>query len=186
VAQHQRFPLLDLARFFAALSVMAFHYGFHGGVTHLYLDAYLPAVGRYAKYGYLGLDAFFVLSGLVIAWSARGASAQTFAWRRWLRIYPTFVFAVGVTSLIVWLAADPRFTVSWPRMMAHLIVDARRLGFRFIDGAYWSIVAELFFYAMVTVGLAIPALRRHATLCLWAWCRPTSCSAGTAGSSSPG
>jgi len=167
--QRMRVPLLDLARLIAAAGVMIFHFGFHGGVTHRYLDAYQPSLGAWSRYGYLGVDVFFVISGFVIAWSARGASAASFAWRRWLRVYPTFLFCVAVTSTVIVLARDPHFQITWRQLLAHVIVDPRRFRLEFIDGAYWTIVCELQFYAFVALGLAVPQLRKHATHCILAW-----------------
>lgn len=167
--ERQRVPALDAARFLAALAVLLYHYGYHGGVTGKYLDTYVPALGRATLYGYLGVNAFFVISGFVIAWTARGATAARFVRGRWLRVYPTFVFAACATALVILVAGNPRFRVTLPQWLAHAFVDARRLGQPYLDGVYWSIVCELQFYAMVAIGLALPALRRHAAACLWLW-----------------
>jgi peptidoglycan/LPS O-acetylase OafA/YrhL len=153
----------------AAMAVLVFHFGFQGGVHHVDLDAYDPAIGGAAKYGYLGVDIFFMISGLVIAWSASGSTAWAFAWKRFLRIYPTFVLAAAIAALVIHFSNDPRLTVTLPQFIAHLAVDARRFGQRFLDGSYWTIVFELFFYGMVAVGLAVPALRRRSYVLLWLW-----------------
>jgi peptidoglycan/LPS O-acetylase OafA/YrhL len=164
-----RVPALDLARLLAATAVVIFHFGFHGGVTHRYLDAYSPALGVWTRYGYLGVDVFFVISGFVIAWSAQGARALDFAWRRWLRVYPTFIFCVLLSSLVIVLARDPHFEVTLRQLLAHVIIDPRRFRIPFIDGVYWTIVCEVQFYVFVAIGLSIPWLRKHKTACILAW-----------------
>ena len=164
-----RVPTLDLARLIAAACVVIFHFGFHGGVIHQYLDTYRPSLGAWTRYGYLGVNVFFVISGFVIAWSAEGAKPFDFAWRRWLRVYPTFIFCVCLTTCVVIAARDPHFYVTLPQFLAHAIVDPRRFGLVFIDGVYWTIVSECQFYAFVALGLSIPWLRSRKTACIWAW-----------------
>lgn len=169
MVKSDRIPLLDLVRLFAATAVVMFHLGFQGGIRGERIDVYFPTIGAFAKYGYLGVDVFFIVSGLVIAWSAEGANTLDFARRRFLRVYPTFVFCVTLTALVMALAADPRFVVSWEQYLAHYAVDARRLGQPLLDDAYWTIVFEILFYCYVAIGLSIPVLRRNSDLVLWAW-----------------
>lgn len=168
-ARAHRVPVLDLARFLAAVAVVAYHYGFQGGVAGEFMDTYVPGLGAVTQYGYLGVDVFFVISGFVIAWSAEGQRAGRFAWSRWLRVYPTFVFCVLLTSAVVTLAGDARLAVTGRQVLVNLLIDARHLGQPFVDGVYWTIVYEVQFYAMVAIGLAVPWLRRHATACLTLW-----------------
>jgi peptidoglycan/LPS O-acetylase OafA/YrhL len=162
-------PTLDLARLIAAACVVLFHFGFHGGVVGTHLDVYEPSLAAWARYGYLGVNVFFVISGFVIAWSAEGVSAADFAWRRWLRVYPTFIFCVAVTSSVILLARDPHFGITLPQLLAHVMVDPRRFRLPFVDGAYWTIVCELQFYGFVALGLSVPWLRRRATACIAGW-----------------
>ena len=164
-----RVPMLDVARFVAAVTVLLYHFAFHGGVTGKYLDMYSPRLGAWTQYGYLGVNVFFVISGFVIAWTAEGSTVARFAWSRWLRVYPTFVVCVLLSASAVALAQDPHFHVRWAQLLAHLVVDARRVGYDFIDGVYWTIVCELLFYAWVAVGLSVPWLRRRANACLALW-----------------
>ena len=87
-----RIETLDLLRAVAVLAVVLFHYAFRGaaadGFTHIsWADA-----APFAKYGYLGVQLFFVISGFVIAYSADGRTATAFAIARVSRIYPGFVF----------------------------------------------------------------------------------------------
>jgi len=167
-ATRLRVPTLDVARLLAAACVVLFHFGFHGG-THHNLDFYQPSLAAWTRYGYLGVNVFFVISGFVIAWSAEGAKALDFAWRRWLRVYPTFIFCVCLTSLVVVVARDPHFSVTARQLLAHLIVDPRRFRIPFIDDVYWTIVSECQFYAFVALGLSVPWLRKRQTACIWAW-----------------
>jgi peptidoglycan/LPS O-acetylase OafA/YrhL len=63
---------LDVLRLFAALFVVCFHYAFRGhaadGLSPISYPPLLPA----AKYGYLGVQLFFMISGFVILMSVHG------------------------------------------------------------------------------------------------------------------
>jgi peptidoglycan/LPS O-acetylase OafA/YrhL len=65
-----RVPALDLLRLVAVLGVVLFHYGFRGptGLEQTYVA--LPELAAFARYGFLGMPVFFVISGFVIAYSA--------------------------------------------------------------------------------------------------------------------
>jgi peptidoglycan/LPS O-acetylase OafA/YrhL len=72
-SQH-RFYELDLLRFFAALAVVLFHHGFRGYAADHMTDMPYLSLAPAAKYGYLGVDLFFLISGFVILMTASGGS----------------------------------------------------------------------------------------------------------------
>jgi peptidoglycan/LPS O-acetylase OafA/YrhL len=79
----QRLIWLDALRGLSALAVVLFH----------------ASVGQWASHGYLAVDAFFVLSGVVIARAyeerlKRGATAGWFLRQRLARLYPLYVFGL--------------------------------------------------------------------------------------------
>lgn len=68
MSQSLRMELLDYGRFFAAISVVAYHYSFNGikGGKITSIDVVSPIAESVFKYGYLGVDFFFIISGYVI------------------------------------------------------------------------------------------------------------------------
>ena len=68
----KRFYELDLLRFVAAFSVVLYHYSFRGyaadGLSALPYLALAPVT----KYGFMGVDLFFLISGFVIMMTASG------------------------------------------------------------------------------------------------------------------
>ena len=60
----ERYYELDFLRFIAAFSVLLFHYVFR--IWNLDGSGALeyPLLSTFSKYGYLGVDAFFMISGL--------------------------------------------------------------------------------------------------------------------------
>ncbi len=60
-----RFYEIDLLRFLAALSVVLYHYTYRGYMADHYSPVPFVGIGRFTKYGYLGVELFFLISGYV-------------------------------------------------------------------------------------------------------------------------
>ena len=156
-----RVEVLDLLRLFAVLVVVLFHYGFRGAAADGFTAASLPDLAPIAKYGYLGVQLFFIISGFVIAYSAEGRTATGFAIARIARIYPGFLFCMTATCLITLAIGAPRFETTALQWFANLFIVAPGLKQPFMDGAYWSIVYEITFYAWVFVLMSAGVFRRQ-------------------------
>jgi exopolysaccharide production protein ExoZ len=122
---------LQALRFWAALGVVIFHS--YGSIVHL--SQRLGMLGEAgAVFGRVGVDVFFVLSGVIITLTSKGLTAGEFVGRRARRILPIYALltalylAVGVirggvgwreafTSLTLWPALDrivePSLQVAW-------------------------------------------------------------------------
>ncbi len=147
-------PLTAL-RFFAAFWVVLYHYWPKLDVN------FVPAV---AAKGYLGVEAFFVLSGFILCHVYLHGFGEgrfrygDFLWNRLARVYPLHlatlvgVGAMAIVGTIVGLKVDPNI-LSWPSLPANLLL-VHAWGFAPVAGwnhASWSISAEWFAY------LAFPA-----------------------------
>jgi len=166
---HGRVEVLDLLRLFAVLAVLMFHYGFRGAAADGFTAVSLPDLTPIAKYGYLGVQLFFVISGFVIAYSAEGRSAAGFAIARISRIYPGFLFCMTLTCIATLAIGAPRFEATALAWFANLFIVAPALKQPFMDGAYWSIVYEITFYAWVFVLISAGLFRRHIVAIVIAW-----------------
>jgi peptidoglycan/LPS O-acetylase OafA/YrhL len=160
---------LDLLRLAAALAVVAFHYGFHGPSPHSPLDSALPDIGPLARYGFLGVPLFFMISGFVIAYSAEGRSATSFAIARVARIYPAFLFCMTVTFLAVLAFGAPHLHATAGQWIANFLVAAPALHQPYIDSVYWTIVSELTFYGWVCLLIATGLFRRRINFIILIW-----------------
>src|SRR2546429_8884405 len=79
---------IDLLRFFAALAVVFFHYSFNGdaaGAMSVMADPHLDPV---SKYGYLGVELFFMINGVVILMTAANGNLLRFVILRLFWLYP--------------------------------------------------------------------------------------------------
>ena len=94
--QPGRLYSLDLLRFLAALMVVLYHFSYRGHIGG-FTEFSLPEIGGWSKYGFLGVDLFFIISGFVIAWSADKHSLERFIGSRFLRLYPGFLAGVTIT-----------------------------------------------------------------------------------------
>ncbi len=167
--QH-RLCLIDLFRFIAALSVLVFHYFFRaeqgGFVPPLHLPQWLSGA---AAYGGMGVYLFFVISGFVIAYSAHGRSAWSFAASRFARLYPTYVLAMTLTALVLSFAAAQGQRVGITQFVANLFMFPKLLHQPMVDGVYWSIQYEVLFYAWVFVFLITGLFDRWLPVIAGAW-----------------
>ena len=80
-----RLNLLEVLRFIAALLVMLYHITIH------YIETDYKFLGNIFKFGYSGVDIFFVLSGFIILYSLniKQYSPFDFISKRIIRILPS-------------------------------------------------------------------------------------------------
>src|SRR5882757_603800 len=145
-----RLPSLTGLRFMAALMVFVYHQSLpipqvrllngNALVSNFY-QAAAPA-------GPLGVSFFFVLSGFVLTWSARGGDAATRFWRRRLvKIYPNYVVA-WVLAMVLFSASETPGSVAATNL---LMVNVWVPNFNYylsVDPPSWSLGVEAVFYAL--------------------------------------
>jgi peptidoglycan/LPS O-acetylase OafA/YrhL len=165
----KRIELLDYGRLAAAGWVLFFHYffnGIHNGKIGS-ID-YLPGVADLARYGYLGVEFFFMISGYVIFFSASSKTASQFLVSRATRLYPAFWCAVVLTSVAAFFWGGDRMAVSLAQVIANLTMTPRLFGYDYVDGVYWTLHFEWRFYLVVLLALML-GLQRRLPLLLLAW-----------------
>jgi peptidoglycan/LPS O-acetylase OafA/YrhL len=141
---------IDLLRLMAAVAVMLFHYIALSPAAGHTSQSY-PELYPVAKYGALGVNLFFIISGFVVALSAHGRTASTFLAARAKRLYPAFWAACMLTAVVIL----PWSLKSLGQLIGNMTLFAPYLGQASIDGVYWSLYAEIRFYLYVAVILAI-------------------------------
>ena len=156
--------MIELLRFVCAGAVMACHYGVGfwrapGVRPATVLDgiAYHSPLEATLQFGWLGVEIFFVISGMMIGRSAVGSTAGDFLRRRVLRLAPAAwvcgtitlaVLATGLGPSAALLAAWGRSVVFWPAGQQ-------------IDAAYWTLGIELAFYLAVAACLGADGAGRR-------------------------
>jgi peptidoglycan/LPS O-acetylase OafA/YrhL len=152
---------LDLLRFIAALGVVNFHYFF--GLTDK-LSWY--------RYGNLGVELFFIISGFVISQSAATASTRNFILGRFIRLYPLFWIACTITYLVTLLMPN-----GTPVHFAEYLISMTMLGDKLssalgygglVDPSYWTLAVELMFYVGIGLFVYIFSWKRIRYF-FWGW-----------------
>ncbi|MBY4710103.1 acyltransferase [Burkholderia cepacia] len=163
-----RIPELDLLRFLAAIAVVFFHYAFRGYAGDDLTTMHYPALEPVALYGFLGVHLFFMISGFVILMTAGDGSVKRFIASRASRLLPAFWVCCTITFFVTLAIGGDRFTATWPQYLVNLVTLGGGFGADPIDGAYWSLGAELRFYRLVGILLIIGQIHR-AERWLYVW-----------------
>lgn len=159
--QGDRLAFIDGFRGIAILLVIGFHYFSHFAhdARGIYPYGDFLANVPIFKYGFYGVQLFFVVSGFVIAMTLRRTSnLREFVVRRFARLWPTMLICCTVTYIVLW-----QWPMFWPQRPINFLpslafVDGALLGYvhpalesRWIDGAYWSLFVEVRFYFYASI-----------------------------------
>lgn len=145
-----RIELLDYGRFFAALSVVFYHYTFNGiSNGKVYSISHYEAVTEFSRYGYLGVEFFFMISGFVIFYSSKNRLPSEFCISRARRILPSYWFAILFTSFFAFLWAGDKMGITLEQVILNFTMLHRLFGYASVDGVYWTLFYEVMFYALV-------------------------------------
>lgn len=134
-----RYNLLDPLRLLAALAVVMYHYSAFVSAKNLFTNV--------SRFGYLGVVFFFMLSGFVILLSAERASPRQFITARAIRLYPAFAICLVISILAGYFLAEK--TYEFKQVILNLFIVNDYFGVDNIDGVYWTLQAELKFYACI-------------------------------------
>lgn len=157
----RRIASLDGLRTIAILAVVAYHYccrwaePIYPGNLYPYGTALAGLPGF--RFGKFGVHLFFVISGFVIAMTLeRCRTPREFLVRRYARLAPAMLLFSVVTFTAMRAIPQAPFPehavwfVSSLTFIDPVILNriAPRAGFYSIDGVYWSLYAEVQFYAL--------------------------------------
>ncbi len=162
-----RFYEIDLLRFFAALAVVMYHYTFLGytaGDMAVKYASFAPV----SKYGFLGVNLFFIISGFVILNSARNKSAKNFLISRMVRLYPVFWVSCSLTFLVLLIIGGTRFEPGLKVYLVNMTMLNKLFGVKPVDSVYWSLFYEIRFYFFIFMLLVFGKIKWMKTLLgLW-------------------
>lgn len=163
-----RYELIDVLRGLAALSVAWCHIVMNNPRT-------IEAVWLHrtihvsAEYGYLGVYAFYVVSGFVIPLAMIRADYSFQAWgafmgKRLTRLHPPYVASIVLALAVAWAATLVPSYVGVPfdpaagNLLLHFFYLPTVFGQEWINPVYWSLLVEVEYY--LTLSLVMPWLMR--------------------------
>ncbi|OPC82585.1 hypothetical protein B4N89_18040 [Embleya scabrispora] len=172
-----RLAALDGLRFLAAVMVMLYHYaGFESGDETRAWDGrsaaeLLPGLSRFAAYGWLGVELFFLISGFVICMSSWGRTLGDFFRSRVVRLYPAYWVAILLSAVVLRLWPTVRHAPRPSDVLTNLTMLQQPLGVPLVDGVYWTLWAELRFYLLfaLVVGFGRGVTYRRTVLFCVVW-----------------
>ncbi|MFJ6793452.1 acyltransferase family protein [Streptomyces sp. NPDC091268] len=164
-----RLVVLDGVRILAALCVLLYHYvaldsGWGGPTVEIF-----PVAHRFAVYGWLGVEVFFLVSGFVICMSAWGRPVGDFAVSRLSRLFPAYWTAVLLTSAVLFAWPEVRPLRGFTDVMVNLSMLQAAVGVPNIDDAYWTLFAELKFYVLFALVVMRGTTYRNCVLFCGLW-----------------
>jgi peptidoglycan/LPS O-acetylase OafA/YrhL len=151
--ENNRVNELDLLRFFAALAVVFHHYSLDGFAINSQTIMPYPFLASISKYGYLGVDLFFMISGFVILMTASDGSLKKFVISRLVRLYPAFWVCCTITFLATLAIGASEYSATFGQYLVNMTMLSGFMNVESIDSVYWSLFIELKFYAFIAIVL---------------------------------
>lgn len=171
-----RLTAIDGLRLLAALMVAAYH--FLGTPTPHYwgrveLRDLAPFLHEISRYGWLGVEFFFLISGFVICMSCWGRTPAQFTVSRISRLFPAYwcaVLLVVVLVLVSRLGDWPCATRIDPRtVLGNLTMAPGPMGLATVDGVSWTLWVEARFYLLMVALLLFGLTYRRVVAFCGAW-----------------
>ncbi|GAA2214566.1 acyltransferase [Nonomuraea monospora] len=164
----ERLYEIDGLRLLAALCVVLYHYVFSGWAGGKTTVTFVAESGV-AKYGYLGVDLFFLISGFVVLMSAWGRTPRQFVVSRVVRLYPAYWVGIAITAVVTVTLGQGLFHVSLPQVLANLTMFQAVPNIENVDVVYWTLWTEMRFYVLMLVATWIGITRGRIMAGLWGW-----------------
>jgi peptidoglycan/LPS O-acetylase OafA/YrhL len=162
--EQKRIKMLDSFRFLAIISVIFFHYTYSwtppNSDHNLY--PYGSFYGSIFKYGFLGVQFFFIISGFVISYTLENtAGAAAFLKNRLIRLFPPIV-CWSVVTFLTFLLLDSNNVFPNAHKLKNLLFSLTFINpeigtvvfktrFDWLNGSYWSLWVEVQFYVVAAI-----------------------------------
>ncbi|WP_316804876.1 acyltransferase [Pedobacter nototheniae] len=158
-----RLKNIDFLRGIAALSVTYFHLS---GSTFVSQE-----LGKTGKFGYLGVEIFFIVSGFIIPISMNNRNFQLsqtpgFLLKRMARISPPYLIIIILSLILILLSKRP--FPNFKTIISHIGYLNDVLGLKWISPVFWTLAIEFQFYIFLGLSYNFMVKNNYGTLVLFA------------------
>jgi peptidoglycan/LPS O-acetylase OafA/YrhL len=160
-----RIDTLDGFRAMAIISVMLYHF-FSRWAPPLNYSSLYPYGNAYSyfKFGYLGVEFFFIISGFVIYFTLdKTNNFKSFWEKRAIRLIPSMVVA-SILTFVIFILFDKKFLFPTSHNLLNFFPGVTFISpyiynqifngsykFEYLNGSYWSLWPEVQFYLLASV-----------------------------------
>jgi peptidoglycan/LPS O-acetylase OafA/YrhL len=157
---------MDGLRFGAAAAVLLYHFTATSTVSSYWgtdpAHAF-PMLNEVTRYGWLGVELFFMISGFVILLSADGRGIAGFVASRVGRLFPAYWACIVLTVALQQVWSGGRRT-SLTETLVNLTMVQDLFEVTGVQVVFWTLLVELKFYLLVLAVLALGPLTRNRVL----------------------
>lgn len=151
---------LDLLRIFAALFVLVQHWSIVG-LAEVFNSPFLTTI---FSYGFLGVDVFFFISGIVITRSALNSDARKFTVSRFARLAPAYLVILIISIPVGLYTKDVRYepsSIFSSLTFSEFVTQPAQDDLLILDS--WTLWVEIQFYFVIALLLLVFGLWQKLT-----------------------
>lgn len=142
-----RILMIDIIRAVSAILVILYHYTTRYDQSIGHIKPYAIEV----PWGHMAVSSFFLLSGfLVIMHIKDDETIFSFAYKRVIRLYPSYLISICITTMICMMLLPER-VLSIKEIIVNFSMFQNFVGVNSVDGAYWTLSLELLFYSIIAL-----------------------------------
>ncbi|MGC5167016.1 acyltransferase family protein [Luteimicrobium sp. DT211] len=159
--RRSRLRALDGLRFLAAAAVLMYHFtGIRTAFWGTAPTQEFSGLNHLTRYGFLGVQLFFVISGFVILMTAYGRPVTAFTASRVARLFPAYWAAIIATVVLqaFWSAGRQPSKLD---SLVNLTMLQGAWDAMDVQGAFWTLWYELKFYLLIGVFILVGITRRR-------------------------
>lgn len=145
------FVTIDAMRGIAALAVCWFH------LTQIKIFTLPKIVELSGRYGWLGVEMFFVISGFIIPYSLMRSGYHVssffrFIAKRSVRLDPPYLATIAIVLVYkcvtsrTYLHQGEPFVINWKQLLAHLAYINAFVGYPWLQTSFWTLAIEFQYY----------------------------------------
>lgn len=121
--------------------------------------------GELFRYGWLGVNLFFIISGFVISFTLfKYNSIKNFAIARFARLYPAYWCSIIFSAVLVLIVHDH---INLSQYLVNFLMFQDWLHFKDVCGVYWTLAFELAFYIIAATIYYFGFFTKHRFFILW-------------------